>query len=243
MTVPFWCLLIACLLPYVFGSFSILERQKQLGVIDNKNPRGQQAQLTGRGARAVAAQKNAFEGLAVFVPAVLVAHLAGADPVWSARWAEIFVVARVLHGIFYLIGPRLPALGSVRRGDAGQRRPLRAGGTRRRLGYRAAPRAWCAGTPNHAHPLRPPSAAPAFWSRSCWPRLRQAPPGRSSPSIPGRGRSAWPVRRASSAPRCWRSWCRATAPWRRRPSPTWPLATSWRRASPRATAPLRPSRP
>jgi uncharacterized MAPEG superfamily protein len=102
MTVPFWCLLIACVLPYVFGSFSILERRKQLGVIDNKNPRGQQAQLTGLGARAIAAQKNAFEGLAVFVPAVLVAHLAGADPVWSARWAEIFVVARVLHGIFYL---------------------------------------------------------------------------------------------------------------------------------------------
>jgi uncharacterized MAPEG superfamily protein len=102
MTVPFWCLLIACLLPYVWGPFSMPERRKQLGSIDNKNPRPQQAQLSGRGARAVAAHKNAFEAIAVFAPAVLVAHLAGADPLWSARWAELFIIARVLHGVFYL---------------------------------------------------------------------------------------------------------------------------------------------
>lgn len=102
MTVPFWCLVIACFLPYVWGFFSIPERQKQLGSVDNKDPRAQQAQLTGRGAHAVAAHKNAFEAIAVFAPAVLVAHLAGADPAWSARWAEIWVVARVLHGVFYL---------------------------------------------------------------------------------------------------------------------------------------------
>jgi uncharacterized MAPEG superfamily protein len=81
---------------------SIPERQKQLGSFDNKDPRAQQAQLTGRGARAVAAHKNAFEAIALFAPAVLVAHLAGADPLWSTRWAEIWVVARVLHGALYL---------------------------------------------------------------------------------------------------------------------------------------------
>ena len=102
MTVPFWCLAIVCFLPYVWGFYAVAERQRQLGTIDNKNPRAQQAQLTGRGAWAVGAHKNAFEAIAVFAPAVIVAHLAGADPVWSARWAEIFVVARVLHGIFYV---------------------------------------------------------------------------------------------------------------------------------------------
>jgi uncharacterized MAPEG superfamily protein len=102
MTVPFWCLLIACFLPYVWGFVSIPERQKQLGSVDNKHPRAQQALLTGLGARAVAAHKNAFEAIAVFAPAVLVAHLAGADAIWSARWAELFIAARVLHGVLYL---------------------------------------------------------------------------------------------------------------------------------------------
>ncbi len=102
MTAPFWCLAIVCFLPYVFGFIAAGARKSQLGTIDNKNPRAQQAQLTGSGARALAAHKNAFEAIAVFAPAVIVAHLAGADPVWSARWAELFVLSRVLHGVFYL---------------------------------------------------------------------------------------------------------------------------------------------
>ena len=69
---------------------------------DNKNPRAQQTQLTGRGARALGAHKNAFEAIATFAPAVVVAHLAGADPVWSARLALVFLGARVAHGAFYL---------------------------------------------------------------------------------------------------------------------------------------------
>ena len=103
MTVPFYCLVIVCFLPYVWGFASIPERQKQLGRVDNKDPRAQQALLTGRGARAIAAHKNAFEAIAIFAPAVIVAHLAGADPAWSSRLAQIFVSARLLHGIFYLL--------------------------------------------------------------------------------------------------------------------------------------------
>lgn len=102
MTVPFQCLALVAFLPYVWAPFIVSARASQLGRVDNKNPRGQQAQLTGRGARALGAHKNAFEALAVFAPAVLVAHLAGADPLWAARFAELFVVARVLHGVCYL---------------------------------------------------------------------------------------------------------------------------------------------
>ncbi|HVP30022.1 MAG TPA: MAPEG family protein [Myxococcota bacterium] len=102
MTIPFWCLFIVCLVPYVWAPFSLPARRQQLGSVDNKNPRAQQALLTGRGARAVAAHKNAFEAIATFAPAVVVAHLAQADPVWSARLAETFVVARIAHGVLYL---------------------------------------------------------------------------------------------------------------------------------------------
>ncbi|HBZ71570.1 MAG TPA: hypothetical protein DEP35_18335 [Deltaproteobacteria bacterium] len=102
MTTPFLCLAIACLLPYIWAPFQIPERIKQLGSVDNKLPRVQQAQLQGRGARALGAHQNAFEALITFAPAVLVAHLAGADAVWSARLAVLFLVCRILHGIFYL---------------------------------------------------------------------------------------------------------------------------------------------
>jgi len=102
MTVPFWCLLIACFLPYVWSFAAVPERSKQPGGMDNKNPRAQQAKLEGRGARLIGAHKNAFEAIAVFAPAVIVAHLTHADPSWSATLAEIWVVARVLHGVFYV---------------------------------------------------------------------------------------------------------------------------------------------
>jgi uncharacterized MAPEG superfamily protein len=102
VTTPFWCLFVTCLLPYVWGPISLVARQQQLGVIDNKNPRAQQAQLTGRGARALGAHKNAFEAIATFAPAVVVAHLAGALALWSARLAVGFLAARVAHGAFYL---------------------------------------------------------------------------------------------------------------------------------------------
>ena len=77
MTTPFWCLAIACFLPYVWAPFGVAARKQQLGSVDNKYPRLQQVQLTGRGARAMGAHQNAFEALATFAPAVIVAHLAG----------------------------------------------------------------------------------------------------------------------------------------------------------------------
>lgn len=102
MTTPFWCLLIAILLPYVLSTTGGYFRVRQFGSLDNKNPRAQQAALEGAGARVQAAQQNAWEALPVFTAAVLVAHLAGADPHRSAVAAVIFVIARVLHPIFYV---------------------------------------------------------------------------------------------------------------------------------------------
>jgi uncharacterized MAPEG superfamily protein len=102
MTIPFWCLLVAILMPYVLAGVGGYFRQKQFGGIDNKYPRLQKAQLEGAGARAAGAEQNAFETLPVFATAVLVSHLAGADPARAALFSEIFVATRVLHAIFYL---------------------------------------------------------------------------------------------------------------------------------------------
>ena len=102
MTIPFWCLLVAIVLPYVLTGVAAYFRNKQFGSIDNNHPRAQAAALKGAGARAWAAQQNAWEALVVFGLAVIVAHLAGADAGKSSLASVIFVSSRVLHAVFYI---------------------------------------------------------------------------------------------------------------------------------------------
>ncbi len=101
MTTPFWCILIAGLLPYVWSGAAVKARVDQFGQLDNRLPRAQQAQLEGWGARAVGASANAFETFPFFVAAAIIAHIAGADPGWSAIASVVYLAARILHGIFY----------------------------------------------------------------------------------------------------------------------------------------------
>lgn len=102
MTTPFWCLLVVVFIPFVLAGISGYFKSQQFGSVDNNNPRAQSAQLEGAGARAVAAQHNAWEALAVFTASVAVAHMAGADAGWSATAAMLFVVSRILHAGFYI---------------------------------------------------------------------------------------------------------------------------------------------
>jgi uncharacterized MAPEG superfamily protein len=102
MTIPFWCLFVTAIIPIVLALTGAASRARQLGAIDNKHPRAQAAQLIGAGARAYAAQANAWEALPVFASAVFVSHLAGASPSTAALLSEVFVAARVLHAAFYL---------------------------------------------------------------------------------------------------------------------------------------------
>jgi uncharacterized MAPEG superfamily protein len=102
MTTSLWCLLIATFLPFIWVFAGHAFRYRQFGNIDNNNPRLQQAQLTGIGARALAAQQNAWEALAMFTPAVLIAHLNGAPPGRAATASMLFIAARIAHGCFYL---------------------------------------------------------------------------------------------------------------------------------------------
>lgn len=103
MTVPFLCLFIVVVLPYLLAPVAGYFKTKQLESYDNKEPRTQAAALSGAGARSVAAQENAWEAVAVFTAAVTVNHLKGdADPGTSAMLAQGFVAARVLHGVLYV---------------------------------------------------------------------------------------------------------------------------------------------
>jgi len=102
MTIPLWCLLVAVILPYVWLPASFSARKEAFGQADNAHPRLQVAKLEGKGARAYAAHQNAFEALAVFAPAVLVAHVTHANPMHSTILAAVWVVCRFLHGVLYI---------------------------------------------------------------------------------------------------------------------------------------------
>ena len=85
------------LLPYVLAFTGSYHKGKQFGKVDNNNPRVQSAQLTGVGARAVAAQQNAWEALAVFTASLAAAFFAGVEPASLALPALIFAAARIAH--------------------------------------------------------------------------------------------------------------------------------------------------
>lgn len=97
-------IVLCCLsaLPYVFALIGHYYQVKQLGKLDNKDPRGQYTQLRGPGARAVAAQQNAWEALAIYGAALLAVVASGLEVKYLAEAAIIVLIARLLHGVFYL---------------------------------------------------------------------------------------------------------------------------------------------
>ncbi len=104
MTVPLWSLVVVLFIPQGIAVLGDVYRWRMLGAIDNDDPRGQAERLDGAGARVYAAQANAWEALAMFTVAVFLAHLTGADAGASATAAVLFVVARLLHPVFYITG-------------------------------------------------------------------------------------------------------------------------------------------
>ena len=103
MNLPIATLLICCVLPLVWAWVSSYYRYSQFGGIDNKEPRIQCEKLTGAGARAVAAQANAWEALAVYAAALLAVTASGVSAEQYSYLLWIFIAARVAHGVTYLI--------------------------------------------------------------------------------------------------------------------------------------------
>lgn len=101
MALAYWCILIAALLPYLWVAIAKASGERY----DNRNPRAWQArQDNPRSQRANAAQLNAFEAFAPFAAAVLMAQAAGVEATRIGELAVAFVVLRVLHGMFYVLG-------------------------------------------------------------------------------------------------------------------------------------------
>ena len=97
MTTVLSCLLIMCILPLTCAWTAAYFRQKQLGSVDNKEPRKQSLALTGAGARAVAAQANSWEALAVFAAAILAVFISGLELSSIANLSIVFLALRVVY--------------------------------------------------------------------------------------------------------------------------------------------------
>lgn len=102
MTTLLVCALIAVIMPYVARIPAIIEMNK-LGGYDNKHPRQQQTQLTGLGARALAAHQNCFESLAVFAVALAVVLGTNNINAVTETLAMTHIVARILFCTFYYL--------------------------------------------------------------------------------------------------------------------------------------------
>jgi len=97
MNVVITSLLILVILPVSCAWIAGYYRQKQLGSVDNKEPRAQSQQLTGSGARAVAAQSNSWEALAVFSAALLAVFIGGIDLDSIRMPVMIFTALRIAY--------------------------------------------------------------------------------------------------------------------------------------------------
>ena len=102
MTIAYWCVLIALMLPYVATVFA-KSGSSGFKVKHNKDPREFLAMAQGATKRANNAQKNGFEITPGFAAAVIIAHLAaGAEQGLLDQLAIAFVISRVLYTWCYI---------------------------------------------------------------------------------------------------------------------------------------------
>ncbi len=107
MTVAYWCVLIAALMPFALTGYA----KGTARGYDNHSPREWQARLEGRAARAHWAHLNAFEAFPFFAAAVIIAHLARAEQATIDGLAMGFIAARSVYSVLYISG--IAALRSV----------------------------------------------------------------------------------------------------------------------------------
>lgn len=98
-------LVIITLLPMV-AKAPVASAMKKIGGgnisgYDNKLPRLQQQQLTGTGARCLAAHHNSYEALTMFAPAVLLLISLDLANMHTVTMVSIFTLCRILYLIFY----------------------------------------------------------------------------------------------------------------------------------------------
>jgi uncharacterized MAPEG superfamily protein len=98
MTIAYWCVLFAALMPIVWSGVAKGGAED----FDNSRPRVYLSALQGWRQRADWAQQNAWEAFAPFAAGVVVATQIGVAQATIDLLAVGFVAMRILHGVFYI---------------------------------------------------------------------------------------------------------------------------------------------
>jgi uncharacterized MAPEG superfamily protein len=98
MTIAYWCVLLAALLPIVWAACAKIGGEG----FDNARPRAYLHSLSGWRLRAHWAQENSYEAFPPFAAGVVIAHLVNGPSAMINVLAMLFLAARILHGIFYI---------------------------------------------------------------------------------------------------------------------------------------------
>ena len=104
MTFAFWCLTLSVFLPLVWIGIAKVGS----GNYDNARPRNWREQLQGKYQRAAWAETNSYDVFPPFAAGIILAHYLGASQPVVDTLAGVFIVARILHGVFYITDRDLP---------------------------------------------------------------------------------------------------------------------------------------
>ncbi|TPD54639.1 MAG: hypothetical protein C9355_07350 [Thalassolituus maritimus] len=98
MTLAYWCVLAAALMPFLFTGIAKFSG----GRYNNYSPREFLEKQEGFRKRAHWAQLNSFEAFPMFATAVIIAHLTGAEQDYINTLAIAFIGIRIVYGAMYL---------------------------------------------------------------------------------------------------------------------------------------------
>jgi len=98
MTIAFWCVLAAGVMPLVYAGIAKAGDKN----FNNRRPRDWYETVTGYRRRAWWAQQNSIEAFPLFASAVIIADLAGAAQPTLDALAIAFIAFRIAYGVCYL---------------------------------------------------------------------------------------------------------------------------------------------
>ena len=104
MTIDLWMLVWAVVLAFVQMLISVQGATIQVGLATLAGNREDVPSLTEWRGRAERAYRNMLVSLPMFAALVLVAHVAGVADATTALGAQLFLYARVVYAVVYLIG-------------------------------------------------------------------------------------------------------------------------------------------
>lgn len=102
MPTALFVLVFVSVIPYVLAGLGGYAKVQQLGHLDNHHPRLQERKLSGRAARIIAAQSNAWEALAFYTATILTVSLSGVPWPDLSMPAIIFAITRMAHPVMYI---------------------------------------------------------------------------------------------------------------------------------------------